>query len=91
MNPPRVTDRDYIDFLIGTPKEASACEAARVQPLNPNAPAHDAFTRLLTRLEPDPETLWLEVRPLVRRTDSILVVDDTVLDKEPCKTEMTPL
>ena len=81
MNPPRVTDRDYIDFLIGTPKEASACEAARVQPLDPSAPAHDAFTRLLTRLEPDPETLWLEVRPLVRRSDSILIVDDTVLDK----------
>ena len=81
MNPPRVTDRDYIDFLIGTPKEASACEAARVQPLDPSAPAHDAFTRLLTRLEPDPETLWLEVRPLVRRSASILIVDDTVLDK----------
>ena len=81
MNPPRVTDRDYIDFLIGTPKVASATEAARVQPPDPKAPAHDAFTRLLTRLEPDPETLWLEVRPLVRRSDSILVVDDTVLDK----------
>ncbi len=81
MNPPRASDRDYIDFLIGTPKEASACEAARVQPFAPKAPAHDAFTRLLTRLEPDPETLWQEVRPLVRRTDSILIVDDTVLDK----------
>jgi putative transposase len=81
MNPPRATDRDYIDFLIGTPREASACEAARVQPPAPNAPAHDAFTRLLARLEPDPETLWQEVRPHVRRADSILVVDDTVLDK----------
>src|SRR5206468_11491355 len=78
---PRATDRDYIDFLIATPKQASATKAARVQPLDPKAPAHDAFTRLLTRLEPDPETLWLEVRPLVRRTDSILIVDDTVLDK----------
>ncbi len=81
MNPPRATDRDYIDFLIGTPKEASACEAARVQPPDPNAPAHDAFTRLLTRLEPDPETLWAEARPLVRGPDGILIVDDTVLDK----------
>jgi hypothetical protein len=81
MNPPRATDRDYIDFLIGTPRVASATEAARVQPPDPKAPAHDAFTRLLTRLEPDPETLWLEVRPLVRRSDSILVIDDTVLDK----------
>lgn len=81
MNPPRVTDLDYIDFLIGTPHEASACEAARVQPIFPTAPAHDAFTRLLARLEPEPETLWLEVRDLVRRSDSILIVDDTVLDK----------
>ena len=81
MNSPRATERDYIDFLIGTPREASACEAARVQPPDPTAPAHDAFTRLLARLEPDPETLWQEVRPHVRRGDSILVVDDTVLDK----------
>jgi DDE superfamily endonuclease len=81
MNPPRATDRDYIDFLIGTPRVASATEAARVQPPDPSAPAHDAFTRLLTRLEPDPETLWKEVQPLVRHTDSILVIDDTVLDK----------
>jgi hypothetical protein len=81
MNPPRATDRDYIDFLIGTPKEASACEAARVQPPDPNAPAHDAFTRLLARLEPDPETLWKEAQVLVRRPDGILVAGDTVLDK----------
>lgn len=81
MNPPRATDRDYINFLIGTPREASACEAARVQPPAHDAPAHDAFTRLLTRLEPDPETLWQEVRPYIRRSDSILIVDDTVLDK----------
>lgn len=81
MNPPRATDRDYIDFLIGTPRAASACEAGRVQPISPDAPAHDAFTRLLTRLEPDPEILWQEVCPHVRRRDGILIVDDTVLDK----------
>ena len=81
MNPPRATDRDYIDFLVGTPRQASACEAARVQPASPLAPAHDAFTRLLARLEPDPETLWHEVRPHVRRAGGILIVDDTVLDK----------
>ena len=81
MNPPRATPDDYIQFLLGTPKVASATEAARVQPATADAPAHDAFTRLLARLEPDPATLWAEVRPLVRRTDSILVVDDTVLDK----------
>ena len=81
MNPPRVRERDYIDFLVATPKVASACEAARCQPDDPEAPAHDAFSRLLARLEPDPETVWNEVRPLLRGGESILIVDDTVLDK----------
>jgi putative transposase len=81
MNPPRVTDRDYIEFLLATPRVATATEAARVQPNRPNAPAHDAFTRLLTRLEPEPAVLWDEVRPLVRRAGGVLVLDDTVLDK----------
>ena len=62
MNPPRATDDDYINFLIGSPTVVSATEAARVQPDRPLAPAHDAFTRLLHRLEPDPDTLWNEVR-----------------------------
>ncbi|MFO0927930.1 MAG: transposase [Gemmataceae bacterium] len=81
MNPPRVQPEDYIDFLIATPKAASAVEAARVQPQRPEAPAHDAFTRLLHRLEPDPETLWQEARPQVDLAAGVLVLDDTVLDK----------
>jgi len=62
MNPPKVTDEDYINFIIATPRDVTATEAERVQPESTNAPAHDAFTRLLTRLEPDPETLWQEAR-----------------------------
>ena len=81
MNPPRATDQDYIEFLLATPRVATATEAARVQPTRPNAPAHDAFTRLLARLEPEPAVLWDEVRPLVRRAGGVLVLDDTVLDK----------
>ena len=81
MNPPRCTPEDYIQFLLATPKVCSATEAARVQPPAPDAPAHDAFTRLLHRLEPDPEALWEEVRGAVGRTGGVLVVDDTVLDK----------
>lgn len=81
MNPPRVTPEDYIDFLIATPKAASAAEAARVQPDKPLAPAHDAFTRLLHRLEPDPHALWLEARTQVDLLEGVLVLDDTVLDK----------
>jgi len=81
MNPPRVRPEDYIDFLIATPKAASAVEAASAQPARPDAPAHDAFTRLLHRLEPDPEALWQEARPQVGLAAGALVLDDTVLDK----------
>ena len=85
MNPARTTDDDYIDFLIGSPTVVSATEAARVQPVRPLAPAHDSFTRLLHRLEPDSDTLWAEVHPLIRPTDGVLVVDDSTLDKPRAK------
>lgn len=81
MSVPKVFPRDYIDFLIATPKACSGTEAARVQPGQPDPPAHDAFTRLLTRLEPDPDTLWAEARTQVRPADGVLVVDDSTLDK----------
>jgi hypothetical protein len=81
MNPPRVRPEAYIDFLIATPDAATATEAARAQPARPAAPAHDAFTRLLQRLEPDPGTLWLEARTQVALVGGALVLDDTVLDK----------
>jgi putative transposase len=80
MNPPRASAEDYIQFLIATPKVASAAEAARAQPDRPDAPAHDAFTRLLHRLEPDPTDLWNEAQPSVR-PGGALVLDDSVLDK----------
>lgn len=81
MNRPKVRDEDYINFLIATPKVCSATEAARVQPVPSTAPAHDAFTRLLHRLEPDASTLWREAASQVDRYSGILVVDDSTLDK----------
>jgi putative transposase len=81
MNAPRCAPEDYIQFLLATPKVCSATEAARVQPDTPDRPAHDSFTRLLHRLEPDPQTLWGEVRPLVDRSGGVLVIDDSTLDK----------
>jgi hypothetical protein len=81
MNPPKCQASDYLDFLIATPKVCSALEAARVQPDPATAPAHDAFTRLLHRLEPDPQTLWLEAQTQVCRTEGFLVLDDSTLDK----------
>jgi hypothetical protein len=81
MNAPKVGADQYMDFVLATPTRFSATEAARVQPDGPRPPAHDAFTRLLTRLEPDPDTLWAEAAPQVRTDDGILVIDDSTLDK----------
>lgn len=81
MNAPRCSDEDYIQFLIASPRMVSATEAARVQARRPDAPAHDAFTRLLHRLEPDPATLWQEVAGQVERRRGVLVLDDSTLDK----------
>jgi putative transposase len=81
MNTSKVQPEDYVQFLLGSPLQFTCTEAARVQPTHPDPPAHDAFTRLLTRLEPDPEALWREARPQVRPDDGILVLDDSTLDK----------
>jgi DDE superfamily endonuclease len=81
MNAPKCTAIDYIDFLVASPRAVSGTEAARVQPAQANPPAHDAFTRLLHRLEPDSAALWAEAAPLVRRDGGILVLDDSTLDK----------
>jgi hypothetical protein len=81
MNLAKVTDLDYINFLVAAPRVVSCVEAARVQPDRPNRAAHDALTRLLHRLEPDPTPLWQEAEQHVDRHAGILIVDDTTLDK----------
>lgn len=68
LSPPKVTAVQFIDFLIATPSQATATEAQRTQPETADPAAHDASTRLLHRLEPDSDALWLEVQPEVRRT-----------------------
>lgn len=65
MNEPKVTDLDSITFLLAAPKVVSCTEAARVQPETERTAAHDAFTRLLHRLDPDTESLWQEAYPHV--------------------------
>jgi hypothetical protein len=81
MSAAKVHPSNYIQFLIASPRAFSGTEAARVHPDQPDAPAHDAFTRLLSRLEPDPETLWEESQSQLDRTDGVLVMDDSTLDK----------
>ena len=81
MTAPKCAPGDYIDFLVASPRAVSGTEAARVRPPGGDPPAHDAFTRLLHRLEPDPAALWAEAAPLVQRERGILVLDDSTLDK----------
>jgi putative transposase len=81
MRTAKCRDTDYIDFLIASPKAVTCTEAAAVQPDSRQPPAHDSFTRLLRRIEPDPGALWQEARPLVHRKGGVLVLDDSTLDK----------
>src|SRR5829696_323758 len=85
MNAPRCDEFDYLDFLVAAPGPVSCTEAALVQPDRPKAPAHDSFTRLLSRMEPDPEALWAEAEPLVETAKGALVIDDSTLDKPHAK------
>jgi putative transposase len=81
MNEPKVTDLDYINFLVAAPAVFSCTEAARVQPDTPRRAAHAAVTRLLHRLEPEPTPLWKEAQQHVGLHDGLLIVDDTTLAK----------
>ena len=81
MNKAKVQPEDYVQFLLASPVPFTCTEAARLQPGPPEPPAHDSFTRLLTRLEPDPEALWEEARPQIRLDDGMVVLDDSTLDK----------
>ncbi len=81
MNAPKCQPEDDSNFLVARPRAVSGREAARAQPAGEDAPAHDAFTRLVPRLDPDPDTLWVEAAPLVARDGGVLVLDDRTLDK----------
>jgi hypothetical protein len=81
MNAPKVTDLDYINFLVAAPRVVSCTEAARVQPDSSRRAAHDALTRLLQRLEPDTTPLWREAEQHVDRQTGLLIADDSTLDK----------
>ena len=52
MNKAKINEEDYINFVIATPMSYSCLEAGRVQAAGEGKAAHDAYTRLLHRLEP---------------------------------------
>jgi hypothetical protein len=81
MNTPKIRPEDYVQFLLASPLRFTCTEAARVQPTQADPPAHDAFQRLLTDLQPDSETLWLEARDRIRAAAGVLILDDSTLDK----------
>ena len=82
MNKAKVTTEDFIDFLVATPVNAMAMEAQGTNPVGSAESSHDAYTRLLNPLEPTNDALWLEVKVEVCLTSEVLVLDDTVLDKQ---------
>ncbi len=71
MNPAKCDAVDYIQFLVAAQRRFTCSEAARCQPESPQAPAHDAFTRLLRRQPPGTEALWQETQGLVRREEGV--------------------
>ncbi len=81
MNAPRVTDVDYIQFLVAAQRVYTCTEAANCAPAGTQRPAHDAYVRLLHRQPPDTAALWQEVRPYVQPARGVLILDDTTLDK----------
>lgn len=81
MNPPKCDELDYIQFLIASQHAFTSTEAARTHPDGQDGPAHDAYTRLLHRVESDGNTLWNETKRFVKLKSGILVLDDSTLDK----------
>jgi len=75
MNPPKCNDLDYIHFLIAAQRVFTCSEAARCQPEGDQAPAHDAFTRLLQRQPPDTAALWQEAKAHVNLRKGLLILD----------------
>ncbi len=57
MNAPKVNELNYIQFLIAAQRVFTTTEATRIREGEPNAPAHDAYTRLLKRIPPSTEAL----------------------------------
>ena len=78
--PAKVSDFDYIQFLLAATSAFSCVEAARTDGVPDDPPAHDAYTRLLTRQPPDTVALWRETQPFVQKEVGLLVLDDSTLD-----------
>lgn len=70
----KVSDVDYIQFLLAAQTAFSCVEAAKTAGVSDESPAHDAYIRLLTRQPPDTEALWQETQPLIDQADEVLPI-----------------
>ena len=81
MTAKRVSEEEYIQFLLATPGRATCTEAERTFREGTLDAAHDAYNRLLYRQPRDTEALWQEASGLVCAAEGVLVIDDSTLDK----------
>lgn len=77
----KLSELDYIQFLLAAQTAFSCVEAAKTDGALDDPPAHDAYTRLLTRQPPDTEALWTPTQSFVHKNTGLLVADDSTLDK----------
>jgi hypothetical protein len=77
----KVSDLDYIPFLLAAQTAFSCVEAAKTDGAPDDPAAHDAYSRLLTSQSPDTEALWRETQDDVQKASGLLVLDDTTQDK----------
>jgi hypothetical protein len=78
MNPPQCKEEDSIQWLIASARFATCPLAAQV---SPTPVAHDAYNRLLERLEPTSDALWSEVENLMKLDEGWLMIDDCTIEK----------
>ena len=81
MNPAKVTEYDYINFLLASSRVFTCTEAERCSISNDKSPSHDAFTRLLQRQPQNTGALWNEVKSFINPKTGYLILDDSTLDK----------
>lgn len=75
MNAAKVTDNDYIEFLIAAQMVYTCTETEK---LNPQGAAHDAYTRLLSQKPIDPQALCLEAQTMLNKDNAgVMMLDDS--------------
>jgi hypothetical protein len=72
----------YTTFLIANSNRYSGVEVAKTLEETHTPPAHDTISRWLNAQTFGPQDLWTHIQDHVSLTESCLIVDDTILDKQ---------